>query len=407
MTEEQMQVLRHEASFNTAAAKPANMIAAVESILSQTGVTDETKNLICHQVSSLLMAHRPSDVLSKVERDALKELRADNDLVIVPADKGRSTVVLDWTEYNQKVKSLLEDRQSYAPCESNPQKTLTSEINATLLAMENSGAISPIDRRMARAQETAPARFYGLLKVHKEGSPLRPIVSLKGTPTYGLAKWLFRRLKFLTCDSNTTLRSLMQFWERLRGASHLPSDVMVSFDATSIFYFHSTESGNRDHRTTSTREIRKNGESPRTHTKHPAPEVLSLDGTIYEQVKGTPMGSPISGLIAEAVLQRLESLVFRHHRTKFWVRYVDDTFVVIERDQVLTFKKHLNAAFPDIQFMMEEEEEEEEEEQEEEEEEKEKNQLTSPDVLVCRKDCGGLKTSVQESDKYDANTELQ
>ncbi|BHF64260.1 hypothetical protein SprV_0200726100 [Sparganum proliferum] len=29
-----------------------------------------------------------------------------------------------------------------------------------------------------------------------------------------------------------------------------------------------------------------------------------FDGTIYEQVKGTPMGSPISGLIAEAVLQR-------------------------------------------------------------------------------------------------------
>nr|VZI50688.1 unnamed protein product [Spirometra erinaceieuropaei] len=122
LTEEQMQVLRHEASLNTADAKPANMIAAVESILSQTGATDETKNLIRHQVSSLLMAHRPRDVLSKVERDALKELRANNDLVIVPVDKGRSTVVLDRTDYNQKAKSLLEDRQSYVPCESNPMK---------------------------------------------------------------------------------------------------------------------------------------------------------------------------------------------------------------------------------------------------------------------------------------------
>nr|VZI15436.1 unnamed protein product [Spirometra erinaceieuropaei] len=102
LTEEEMQVLRHEASFNTADAKPVNMIAAVESILSQTGATDETKNLIRHQVSSILMAHRPRDVLSKVERDALKELRADNDLVIVFADKGRSTVVLDRIDYNQK-----------------------------------------------------------------------------------------------------------------------------------------------------------------------------------------------------------------------------------------------------------------------------------------------------------------
>ncbi|BHF67153.1 Dynein light chain Tctex-type [Sparganum proliferum] len=83
---------------------------------------------------------------------------------------------------------------------------------------------------------------------------------------------------------------------------------------------------------------------------------FTFDGTIYEQVKGTPMGSPISGFIAEAVLQRLESLVFQHHKPKFWARYVDDTFVLIEGDKVLTFQEHLNAVFPDIQFTMEEEE---------------------------------------------------
>nr|VZH95123.1 unnamed protein product [Spirometra erinaceieuropaei] len=91
------------------------------------------------------------------------------------------------------------------------------------------------------------------------------------------------------------------------------------------------------------------------------------------------MGSPISGFIAEAVLQRLESLVFQHHKPTFWARYLDDTFVVIDRDQLLTFKERLNAVFSDIQFTMEEEE---------------NNQLAFLDVLVCRKDCGGLKTKV-------------
>ncbi|BHF81408.1 hypothetical protein SprV_0702453800 [Sparganum proliferum] len=92
--------------------------------------------------------------------------------------------------------------------------------------------------------------------------------------------------------------------------------------------------------------------------------------TIYEQVKGTRTGSPISGLIAEAVLQRLESLVFRHRRPKFWALYVDDTSVVIGRHQVLTFEEHLDAIFPDIQFTMEEDE---------------NNQLAFLHVLVCAK----------------------
>ncbi|BHF78632.1 hypothetical protein SprV_0602174500 [Sparganum proliferum] len=384
LTKDQMQVLRHEASFNTTDAKPVNMIAAVESILSQTEATEETKSLIRHQVSSLLMAHRPREVLSKVERDALRELKADKDLVIVPADKGRATVVLDRADYLQKAKGLLEDRQFYVPCATNPLKALTREINATLLALENSGAITPTDRRMARPQDTALARFYGLPKVHKDGAPLRPIVSLKGTPTYGLAKWLFRRLKFLTTESDTTVSSSAQFLEKLKGVSLHPNEVMVSFDVTSIFTSIPQDLA------IETIDLLLQSKYDETENRLGRAQVLQLlkfclrtyftfDGTIYEQVKGTPMGSPISGFIAEAVLQRLESLVFQHHKPNFWARYVDDTFVVIDRDQLLTFKERLNAVFPDIQFTMEEEE---------------NNQMAFLDVLVCRKDCGGLKTKV-------------
>ncbi|BHF73398.1 hypothetical protein SprV_0401647900 [Sparganum proliferum] len=106
---------------------------------------------------------------------------------------------------------------------------------------------------------------------------------------------------------------------------------------------------------------------------------FTFDGTIYEQVKGTPMGSPISGFIDEAVLQRLESLVFQNHKPKSWAWHVDDTFVVIDGDQLLTFKEHLNAVIADIQFTIEMEE---------------NYQLAFLNVLVCRKDCVGLKTKV-------------
>nr|VZI26222.1 unnamed protein product [Spirometra erinaceieuropaei] len=312
LTKDQMQVLRHEASFNTTDAKPVNMIAAVESILSQTKATEETKSLIRHQVPSLLMAHRPREVLSKVKRDALREFKANKDLVIVPADKGRSTVVLDRTDYLQKAKGLLEDRQFYIPCATNPVKALTREINVTLLALENSGAITPTDRRMARPQDTALVRFYGLPKVHKDGAPLRPIVSLKDLAIETIE--LILQSKYDETENRLGRAQVLQ---------------LQKFCLRTYFTF---------------------------------------DGTIYEQVKGTPMGSPISGFIAKAILQRLESVVFQHHKPTFWARYVDDTFVVIDRDQLLTFKERLNAVLPDIQFTMEEEE---------------KNQLAFLDVLTA------------------------
>ncbi|BHF65086.1 hypothetical protein SprV_0200809500 [Sparganum proliferum] len=118
--------------------------------------------------------------------------------------------------------------------------------------------------------------------------------------------------------------------------------------------------------------------------KSSAPEVLSQDVLHVRRDnlrtgEGHTNGFADFGFIAEAVLQQLESLVSQHHRAKLWARYVDGTFVVIDLDQLLTFKEHLNAVFPDIQFTMEEEE---------------NNQLTFLDVLAYRKDFAGLKTKV-------------
>ncbi|BHF79574.1 hypothetical protein SprV_0702269500 [Sparganum proliferum] len=175
LTKEQVEVLRHEASFNTADAKPVNTNAAEESVINQTKVAEETRNLIRHQVSSLLMTHKAREILPMVERDALGELKVNKDIVIVSADKVRSTAVLDRTDYLQKAKNPLEGRQFYVQYETNPVKTLAREINATLSALEKSDSITPTDRYMVRAQETALARFYGLPKVHKEVFPSAPL----------------------------------------------------------------------------------------------------------------------------------------------------------------------------------------------------------------------------------------
>ncbi|VDL91565.1 unnamed protein product [Schistocephalus solidus] len=55
-----------------------------------------------------------------------------------------------------------------------------------------------------------------------------------------------------------------------------------------------------------------------------------FDDKYYQQVKGIPMGSPISGLLAELVLQRSEEGVLQRFKPKMYLRYVDGKFVIIK-----------------------------------------------------------------------------
>ena len=47
------------------------------------------------------------------ESRAIKELRNESSLVILPADKGRTTVVMDRADYEDKMTALLSDQLTY------------------------------------------------------------------------------------------------------------------------------------------------------------------------------------------------------------------------------------------------------------------------------------------------------
>ncbi len=62
----------------------------------------------------------------------------------------------------------------------------------------------------------------------------------------------------------------------------------------------------------------------------------------FQQIKGASVGSPISRLIAEAVLQRFKRLLFAFIAPKFWKIYEDDPFRIEEaRRQTKTYLNRL------------------------------------------------------------------
>ena len=63
----------------------------------------EETDAIAAKVSLTLQNSKPRDSLSKDERKPLKELQFDTSVVILPADKRRSNVILNCEDYFEKV----------------------------------------------------------------------------------------------------------------------------------------------------------------------------------------------------------------------------------------------------------------------------------------------------------------
>ena len=129
---------------------------------------------------------RPRDNLMRAEREALRTLKKNTELTILPADKGNATVILNIVECKQ-ITSFLEDLSYRKPAR---DPTDSTERKITLL-LKKFTLTEDICKQLHPAG-SRPPRLYGLPKIHKDGVPLRPTVSNIGTPTYQLSQVLSR-----------------------------------------------------------------------------------------------------------------------------------------------------------------------------------------------------------------------
>ncbi|KFD65050.1 hypothetical protein M514_22767 [Trichuris suis] len=85
-----------------------------------------------------------------------------------------------------------------------------------------------------------------------------------------------------------------------------------------------------------------------------------FQGRFYRQEGGASMGSPLSPVLADVSMERLEGKAFsegdKNILPRFFKRYVDDIFVIIESGKEEAFLNYLNSLFPNtISFTIEKE----------------------------------------------------
>ncbi|XP_073231504.1 uncharacterized protein [Porites lutea] len=341
-----------------------SIVSSIEAVLSrQRDISESAKDNIRSRIASTVQsASIPDNNLTKDEQQALKRPKNDNNIVILPADKGRVTVVMDKTDYFDKMDALVNDKQTYEELKRDPTPALQRKLNSKILTLKKTDAIDTQRYYRLRCSVPQPPKLYGLPKLHKPGIPMRPIVSFCGSPTYQLSKYLTTILQPLTDKSRRKLQSTENFIDAIKTVQ-IPDDYkLVSFDVKSLFTsiplqlaLHCTETAIQQ-----------------STVKLPLPtedimDLLNLcltstyfqyNGKHYKQLHGTAMGSPVSVVVAEIVMQHVEerALATCRQTIPLWLRYVDDTFTAVHKDEIDAFHDHLNEQSADIQFTKEIEE---------------------------------------------------
>jgi hypothetical protein len=114
----------------------------------------------------------------------MKTKLEDNDAMITRADKGNSLVIIPTALYESKIDDFIRGN-SFRISKTNPTKSFQSQDRKVI---NNNKTLIPADSKWKHINMnlTTPS-IKALIKLHKPGHPIRPVVSWKGGPSYKLA----------------------------------------------------------------------------------------------------------------------------------------------------------------------------------------------------------------------------
>ncbi|UYV76749.1 K02A2.6-like [Cordylochernes scorpioides] len=250
----------------------------------------------------------------------LKRLKNTRSLVITKSDMGSNTVILNQQDYHSKMLILLQDTDTFLPITPQERNFILNKFKTSLSRLKRSSSISPEHHRSFISNLSSSTYIYGLPKVHKPGIPLRPITSYHLSPAYPLSKYLFYFLYPLLGSKRScySVADTPSFVSEVIALQPTPHHVMCSYDVTSLYLSlpHSLimESINLFLTTV-------NLDPPTISTITQLVSICQDMGTFtykqdyYKQIRGSPMGSPLSSIAAEIVMIRIDTWINQVHHS--------------------------------------------------------------------------------------------
>lgn len=341
-------------------------------------------------VGERILEKCPSN-MSKLERETLKDLAQNPDLVIKKADKDGALVVLKRESYIKMGEAHLKDTETYIPL-NNPDKALeTVKRQSKILVnrffnLDNSEKGGGNRRSFLAGQRDALLEhnpiiphWYVLPKTHKKKDPDtglwpgRPVLSGCNAPTRPVDRLLTTYLTPLLDLLPERLQDTTAFLRKVSAFPRFPpGSIIFSFDIVSLYPSIPQEEASFVVANFYEKNFAYVKEKLKTDYNiiAPPPYLIKegidhvLQGTLlrfnehfYNQGKGTAIGASVSVAIAEIFVhasiegkrQKLDK------QPSVFYRYIDDIFGIFTgtEAELIEYHQELNKIHPDLKFTVE------------------------------------------------------
>jgi len=316
--------------------------------------SDFQKGFVQGLITASTTCDNDDPVLPQRYITALKSLSNNQEILITSSDKGGGIVIMNSSQYNDKMLELLSDQNTYDQISLH---TITQNTNSFNKSYKN--LVKHANKSWSSIIEYHPTipTIYGLPKTHKPGFPLRPIISGIGTAPHNIAKSLAKLLTpLLGTISNSHIKNSNDLINKIKNIN-MQNKLLSSLDIKSLY----TNIPVNKCITRLENHLKKSNIS----LPLPTQTIIKIcklctqncffqyNGIFYKQKFGLPMGSPLSGVLACLYLEFLESKPFKYilPADSNYFRYIDDILFIYPLNHNITqIVERLNKIEPTINF---------------------------------------------------------
>ena len=258
-----------------------------------------------------------------------KKYLKENNLLAIPFDKGIGICIMKKDTYNKKMETIINLPQfkkveKKRKNEKHPVLKEEKRIGNILKGLKEEGKLDHELYEELRPRGSQPARLYGLAKVHKNNTPVRPVLSMPGSAYHKVALKVAEWLSVVPeCNINSSTKSIIDTLKTVE----LPYDEeVVSFDVSSLY----TNVPVMEAIEACTDHLYNNYKKPPIDrdtfialAKIASCDVLmSTHDGYYKQIDGLAMGSPPAPHLANGWMNQFDRTI--QGDVTLYARYMDD-----------------------------------------------------------------------------------